>query len=184
MNIKEMLKQYGGAPHLNVPTIAFLDRIVTKHSNILEFGSGSSTLWFAKRCKHIVSYESEKGWWDAIVEQAKTLARANIDIRLEPKYWELFETQLAESLTFDIILIDGVEHAGAREACVRKAWHYLTEGGYLILDDTHRPQYKKSVEFIDSFNWKRWHITGPDYWNDEGNNKRATIWQYKGKDTL
>lgn len=180
MDIKAMLNEHGGAPHLNIPTIMFLESVITKDFRILEFGSGSSTLWFANRCKHIISYESEMDWWSAIIDEANNQRINNFDLVYDAKYWETLETGLDENSPFDLILIDGAEHEGAREMCVKKAWKYLAEGGYFVLDDTQRDRYKESVEFIDSFDWYRWCITGRDYWGDEGNHKQAIVWQYKG----
>ena len=48
-------------PLLNLATVDFLQKIITKNFKILEIGSGSSTIWFAKRVKYIVSYEHIEG---------------------------------------------------------------------------------------------------------------------------
>jgi len=171
---REKLREFDGSPHLNVPTIAFLEYVVNKDSVILEFGSGSSTLWFAKRSECIISYESEKKWWEVVAKEATERGVGNLDIRFEPRYWEYFEKQLEKDMEFDIILIDGAEHVNARESCIRKAWKYLAKGGYFVVDDTHKERYRKEVKFIDGWGWEKWEMTGKDFW---GAWKKATVWR-------
>jgi predicted O-methyltransferase YrrM len=169
---REKLREFGGIPHLNVPTIALLEYVVDKESHVLEFGSGSSTLWFAERACRIISYESEKGWHGAVIAEAQKRGLKNLVVHLDFEYWK--HLGKLEGQEYDIILIDGAEHINARESCIRETWRYLAEGGYFVVDDTHRKRYEKEIEFIDGFGWTRWDITGPDHWEKE---KRATIWR-------
>lgn len=44
----------------------FLKGLLTKDMSVLEFGSGGSTIFFARRTKNVVSYENNIEWYDAV----------------------------------------------------------------------------------------------------------------------
>src|SRR5229473_3586817 len=50
-------------PWYTYPAIDFLDTKDFSTRTVLEFGSGQSTLWWAKRCKRILSFDSDPKWF-------------------------------------------------------------------------------------------------------------------------
>src|SRR3989338_2600301 len=56
-------------PWMTYPAIEFLQKNLTKNHEVFEFGCGASTLFFAKRVKKIVSFETEKRWFEIIKEK-------------------------------------------------------------------------------------------------------------------
>src|SRR3954469_11247374 len=51
-------------PWFTYPAIEYLNQLDLSGKRVLEFGSGFSTLYWAKRCGHVVSIESSKSWFE------------------------------------------------------------------------------------------------------------------------
>lgn len=51
-------------PWITFPAIAFLETLNLSTASVLEFGSGASTHWFTKRCKSVVSWEFDPGFFN------------------------------------------------------------------------------------------------------------------------
>jgi len=72
---------------------------------------------------------------------------------------------------FDIVLIDG----RARPSCVAHAQHKVKVGGYLILDNSERDEYRWIHESLANDLWKKQSFYGPgpyvmNFWG-------TTYWQ-------
>lgn len=129
-------------PWLTRDFCAFLGHWIKSSDVGLEFGSGRSTLWFARRIRRIVSVEHNRIWHarvSAMVEEAGV--RDKVDYRLcedgnleskESAYVRITEEFDAES--FDFVLIDGA----SREFCAMAAVRLLKPSGLLILDNANR----------------------------------------------
>ena len=55
-------------PWLTEGAIEFLEQYLTEHpsAKILEFGTGASTIWFAKRTPNLYSIEHDPSWFTLI----------------------------------------------------------------------------------------------------------------------
>lgn len=51
-----------GLPWMTYDAIAFLEEITSEENNVFEWGSGGSTIFFAARCKQVISVEHDKEW--------------------------------------------------------------------------------------------------------------------------
>jgi hypothetical protein len=100
---------------------------------VLEFGSGMSTAWFAKRCHVLYSFEHDPIWYNAVKAQLSKKKISNVvySLRNEEKYPDLTEF---EDGSFDFVLIDGIRRAD----CVRNMVPKTKSGGWIYLDDTDR----------------------------------------------
>ena len=61
---------------IKVPWISYqatidIAKLMTLNWNVLEFGSGSSTIWFANRCNHLISIENDDTWYSLISNDLK-----------------------------------------------------------------------------------------------------------------
>ncbi|MDA9854508.1 hypothetical protein N9C82_01455 [bacterium] len=79
-----------------------LENMDFNDKSVLEYGSGSSTLWWAGRCKSICSIENSKEWYNLV---QKKISTENIS-------YHLFEDKVAycdsiDPLQFDVVVIDG-----------------------------------------------------------------------------
>jgi hypothetical protein len=97
---------------------------------VLEFGSGMSTMWFARKAGHVVSIEDDEAWHAAVGERLR--AFGNIDYRFSadrPSY-----VALAPDKAYDLIMIDG----SWREDCAEFAIRHLKPGGMIYLDNSDK----------------------------------------------
>ena len=104
--------------------------------NILEFGAGQSTFWWAKRSKKVVSFEGDLGWYNKL----KQCRPANVDLHLvsiaSPQQCvedilTIFEEKKYGA--FDIVALDGLWRF---ELC-RIAKDILTPDGIIIADNAN-----------------------------------------------
>lgn len=73
------------APWLTPAAIALLERMLLPTDRGLEFGSGRSTLWFARRIGRLISVEDDPAWHDRISRQLKELSLGNVDYLFAPR---------------------------------------------------------------------------------------------------
>ncbi len=100
---------------------------------VAEFGSGMSTLWFARRVAFLLSIEANPYWHGVI---ARRLAHRNAphvrhELRARAYYSDLSEFP---DEYFDFVLVDGE----MRRDCVRNAIPKLVRGGLVYLDNTDK----------------------------------------------
>jgi SAM-dependent methyltransferase len=104
---------------------AIADRL-TPESRVLEFGSGMSTLWFARRAGRVVSVEHDRSWFE-LVEQRLP---GNVDYRLA----ETRDAFLAfPEQPYDLVIVDGDYW---RKECAMAALPFLAPGGTIYLDNS------------------------------------------------
>ena len=131
--------------HPNAPWIAprgvrILDGLVSSHSMVFEFGSGRSTLWLARRARHVVSVEHDPVWFDRVKMLLTSASVANVDLHLVSPlaiadaelYVEPLHSQPGSSI--DVLIIDGIHRA----ECAEAALGYVRGGGTLMVDDAQR----------------------------------------------
>jgi len=128
-------------PWLVNRVMAFLELYLKNDDVGLEFGSGRSTLWFAKKVKHITSIEHDSKWYQWVSEQIKAHGLSNkVDYHLfaneagksaSCKYVDIIDTFNKDS--FDFVLIDGM----SRDICALKSLDTLKKGGIIIIDNVN-----------------------------------------------
>lgn len=119
---------------------------------MLEVGSGSSTLWFARRSARILSLESDSSWHASVISNLDKAGVTNCSVEL----CELAD--LGHSLRsyadeqFDLIVIDCHELGGkTRMECLEPARAKLKRGGLLLLDDSDRPRYRAADTLLEGW---------------------------------
>jgi protein-L-isoaspartate O-methyltransferase len=138
-------------PWMTYPFIDFIKTQLNKEQTLFEYGSGSSTLFFAKRVKQVVSLESDPDWFAFMKQKIAKLEIKNIDLiylegALGSADYENFAVTKSQEINqkFDIILIDSLK----RSACAKNCLKALNEGGMVILDDSERKHYQKIFDFF------------------------------------
>jgi hypothetical protein len=157
-----------------VPWITFgaeeyLADFLTKEMKVFEYGCGGSTLYFAKKARHVVSIEHDTLW--AATVNSK-LAEHRLDHLVDLRVYALGEHGSAplgdpadpdsyissdfpgrslasyvqsiddfEDATFDLVMIDG----RARPACIKHAVNKVRSGGLLVVDNTDRSYYWPAI---------------------------------------
>jgi hypothetical protein len=128
-------------PWLGYRAIRHLDGLLNPDWKMLEFGSGMSTMWFAKRCHRVVSVEDNELWYLKVKKMLEEHGVTNV----EYKFKSTNEYHILDEYTegyFDFILIDGVQ----RDKCARSALPKIREGGYIYLDNTDQRDHPNGNE--------------------------------------
>lgn len=133
------LKSNPDTPWMTKDSINLIEQLMNPEDVGIEFGSGRSTIWFAKRCKEIISIEDNAKWFDIVSKKIEGKSnitylkkQANDENPLDCPYTEIFKEVKDESL--DFIVNDGK----CRGAIALKAIEKLKTGGMMILDNAER----------------------------------------------
>ena len=138
-------------------TYSFIDFIkgrLNRDLVVFEYGSGSSTLFYAQRVKRVVSVEHDQSWYNKIVGT-------------KPSNAEMIFTQLstdgeyarkAATLNekFDIIIVDGRD----RVNCCKYSLDALTPRGVVVLDDSERSAYNDARILLKQAGFKELSFSG------------------------
>jgi len=106
--------------------------LIKKNHVGFEWGAGRSTLWFARRCKHITSVEHDPYWYEKVRGVLQKLNITNCDLILakdKETYITLIDKVEDESLNF--VLVDGLY----RDECIIRSFRKIKNGGLLIIDN-------------------------------------------------
>ena len=153
-------------PWYTFDAIEFLKENLTKNHIIFEFGCGASTLFFSSKVKKVISLESNRKWFEIITSILKNSG----DFLLEKNYFtnkncEIFLNEEAldqdeyqnfaqnysqkNNIKFDFLIVDSLK----RFECVKNSFEAIKTDGYLILDDSERPNYQKIYDFLHKNNF-------------------------------
>ncbi len=174
-------------PWMTYDAIDFLDKICTPETCVFEWGSGGSTLFFASRCKQVVTIEHDTEWSEFLKAKLEELRLHNVDFReIQAERIDDFTSRDAEnsddfiskekkstglsyenyvkaidafpSEYFDIIVVDG----RARNSCVKRAMPNVKKNGILIVDNSDRQYYiSEFTELNDPQKWEKTEFQGP-----------------------
>lgn len=129
----------------------------------LEWGSGASTVWLARRCGSVVSIEHDADW----ARSMRRVLPRNAELRVVPPvdagtrltrdvvpsakrgFEGLdFADYVAEvdhvTGEFDLVVVDG----RAREACLARAVGRLAPGGMVVVDNVERARYRAAIDAV------------------------------------
>lgn len=120
-------------------TLDFLEYLITldiSEWRIFESGGGAGTLWWASKCKEVVTLENNKGWLDKISSFAREKGIGNITFKFVEtdkfqrpgSYLDVLEEQTQK---FDAIVIDGL----FRDTMAIMSVNHIKENGLLIADN-------------------------------------------------
>lgn len=136
----------------------FLSRLSLEH-NVLEYGSGESTIQISKLVKKITSIEHQPEWFNSLQSKIPD----NVELFLAPpnlpyvegghdgEFLE-FENYINAGIInapYDVVLIDG----RARVECAKLCQHICNPESMIFIHDFHRPEYLdvyKWLEYVDN----------------------------------
>lgn len=143
-------------PWINYSFMDFIDERLTNDMNVFEYGSGLSTLYFARRVKSIVSIEHNKDWFDRVSALVSDHENAKvIYVELNDNYPAAIGFAGTDK-KFDLVLVDG----RMRNDCIENAVGFLSPGGVIILDDSERNRYQPSFVLLENLGFKQISIAG------------------------
>jgi len=135
--------------------LGFLDEILTLDLEVIEFGSGGSSLYIAKKVKSLMTLEYDSVWHQVVQEEIAKEGISNITLHFDPDYPKNFH---CAKPCFDVAIND-IWHGDARVRTVDTAMECLRPGGYLIFHNH---------VFIDKLTKKEGWIRLKDWGEREG----------------
>lgn len=127
-----------------------------------EWWSWRSTIWFAKRVKHITSIESRKSWYVLIsdkINEEKLQDKISYNLaEVINEYWFttkdiILYTSKIDSIvdkSLDFVIVDGL----FRVECIKRCLSKIRPGGIIIFDNSDLPEFKKVHVLFKSLNSK------------------------------
>lgn len=151
-----------GAPWFVHCSIEFLEGRIRPDWLCFEWGSGNSTVWLAELAAHVTTVEHAPKWVETtnnLLTKAGVKNKAEVVLRdLNAGYAEYINH--FDNGYFDLISIDGRR----RSDCIRNAIAKLKPGGILIIDNSDRAEYQKSINETGIWQWERC-----EFYDDKGN---------------
>ena len=138
-------------------TYSFIDFIkgrLNKELSIFEYGSGSSTIFYAQRVARVVSVEHDEDWYNKIVNTKPANAEM-LFTKLE-KDGEYAHKAVLTGEKYDIIIVDGRD----RINCCIHSVQALTSKGVVVLDDSERDFYNDARVFLTKEGFRELSFSG------------------------
>lgn len=149
-------------PWINGNGRNWLANYLTKDMKVFEYGSGGSTIYMAKRVKEISTVESDIYWYSKVIRTIRAMGIKNCRMfYAEAPFSRLNHAPINENMYvsyaekikkfpcnyFDLVFVDG----RGRELCVRQSLPKIKKGGYLLLDNSDRAEYKAIFDFMKAY---------------------------------
>lgn len=147
-------------PWINYSMLHFLIPRIRPTTTILEYGGGSSTLFWARRVREVVTVEHDRRWAQYI--SGKFAEFSNINLLVAPAGPEYERAPEKLQKRFDLAVVDGIR----RFECAERALSMLTqaehgeEGGCILLDDSHLAEHQPIFDLLESHGYKALRISG------------------------
>lgn len=145
--------------------IEFLALKMNNPSRVLEYGCGSSTIWFgvSQRVASITSIEHNEHWVNQVTQLIPENLKHKMNIVHVPSQehgehiggdGQFYDNYVNHIYTlggaFDLICVDG----RSRSQCIINAIDRITDGGLLLIDNAEREQYHEAMSCVPS-QWDR-----------------------------
>jgi len=138
-------------------TYSFIDFIrdrINKTQHIFEYGSGSSTIFYAERAGKVTSVEHDQGWFDKV--KGTSPANAEMIFCALQRDGEYAKKATLLDQKFDIIIVDGRD----RVNCCKYSLAALSADGVIVLDDSEREVYEPARALLKDKGFKEISFSG------------------------
>jgi predicted O-methyltransferase YrrM len=157
-------------PWLPYDAIVWLEGVVNDKTRVFEWGSGGSTIWFAKRCHSIMTVETDRTWISILEQMARQHDLKNIKAfhvaPNDPYYSSVITLQ---PQMFDLVFIDGKE----RKRCAAAAIKKVAKGGIILFDNSDAKAHEEDIKPLEATNWEMMRIVSEGL----GGRWAATAWR-------
>ena len=142
-------------PWMNYSITRLLETRLNSHLDLFEYGSGYSTLFFARLVNHVTSVEYDETWFDILRQRVpQNVTLLNIQADIDGKYCRAIRSA---GKPYDVVVIDGRD----RVNCMKHAISSVTEAGVVLLDDSQREYYKEAIDYAAKRGFRMLSIEGP-----------------------
>jgi len=185
-------------PWITFGAASFIGARLTPSSHVFEWGSGGSSLFFARRVATVVSVEHDAAWFERVGETMHGRGLSNwqgflelpqLDPAADQGRPEAGDSYVSSDASyrgrsfrdyvsridtfaddfFDLVMIDG----RARPSCLRHALPKLRPGGLLVWDNSEREHYGPVIATVPA-SFRRFDFSGPAPYLREFS--RTTVW--------
>lgn len=124
-------------PMIAYTSIDILMHFLNNKSRVLEFGSGMSTIWYAKQSGEVFSVEDYRPWYDKVSNIIRVKNLNNITYKFAEREADYHTFMSEDEKGFDLIMIDG----SYRSKCISSATKLVKPGGILYLDNSDQDSH-------------------------------------------
>lgn len=133
-------------PWFSYAAIDFLERFLQPPMTVAEYGSGGSTLFFARRAQSVFSVENDPRWYELVTRRLEEKRLRNARLKLCPFDFRnpvgFEQSAYLHALPddrFDVVVVDGSEEwTQVRPVCFQEAERRIRPGGIIVVDDSWR----------------------------------------------
>ena len=150
--------RFGPLPWWPYSAVHYLDQVVPTDYSVLEFGGGSSTIWWLERGNEVTTIETDKAWVEKLGEQVhekglqgKWRVQHVTDITVVDVVKELPQQR------FDVVINDGL---GDRNAAVELINKFVKDEGLVVWDNSDRVEYLEALSEFQGMKWKKLEFFG------------------------
>lgn len=118
-------------PWITPEAVHSLFLFVKPYHTVLEFGAGGSTLFFSKRAREVLSFETLPPWYGKMGEKLKDPIWSNVRLHLVSTIEEC--TKIIGPKKFDVILVDICNIS--RYDLAKMAISMVNPGGIIVVDN-------------------------------------------------
>jgi hypothetical protein len=169
---------------MTYPAIDYLSRVLRKEHHVFEWGSGGSSVFFAKRAKSVISIEHDPLWftdvskamaqkrignWQGCLVPPKRNDACFLSVPSDPDCYcsdaqefngynfHDYVTAIddVQDRSLDMVVIDG----RARPSCLKHSIPKVRVGGVIVLDNAERSYYWEAISLADG-NFRRFDFPG------------------------
>lgn len=123
-------------PWFTPAAVRFLEVWLTTSDHVFEWGSGRSTIWFARYACSVTSIETSENWFAKVhfIVQRDNLRNVNLLLAAEPDDAGTYASFIRRSVpSVDLIVVDGLH----RDFCALASIQHLKPGGLLLVDNAN-----------------------------------------------
>lgn len=133
-------------PWFSYAAIDFLEGFLKPEMEVFEYGSGGSTIFFARRVKSVFSIEDNPAWYELVTNRLRERTVDNARLLLCPFDFknpvDFEQSEYFNALPdqkFNVLVIDGSEEwTQVRPKCFQRAEAHVKPGGIIVVDDSWR----------------------------------------------
>jgi predicted O-methyltransferase YrrM len=139
-------------PWFSYGAIDFLRSFLQSEMSVFEYGSGGSTLFFARAAGSVVCTENDARWLEKVDQRLREKRIGNVimqhrefNVAAPENFEQSSYLHSIPTADFDVIVVDGAEErVPVRPTCFYHAENFVRTGGVIVVDDSWRyPQLRQ-----------------------------------------
>jgi len=138
--------------------VHYLDQIAPTNYSVLEFGGGSSTIWWLERGNQVTTIETDSAWVKRLEQQVRSKGlQGKWNVHHVKEINAQNVEQELKNLKFDLVINDGL---GDRNSAVELLNSYVKNEGLVVWDNSDRSEYKHALLEFQSNKWMKLEFFG------------------------